>query len=87
VGHPYEYIIFPRAHKTLVRSSVDAIFFMAFLAHVLHTWHKHKRAMALAQTLLHEKTISIRQCAPLQEWEKQIEFTLRICLFYCGKCT
>jgi len=66
VGLPFKYIILPRAHKTLARSSIDAIFFMAFLTHVFCTCHKHNSIMALGQTLLHGKTISIKQCAPLQ---------------------
>jgi hypothetical protein len=87
VGHPFEYIILPRAHKTLVRSSIDAIFFTTFSTHVLRTCHKHKSTLALGQTLLHGKTISIRQCAPLQQWKKKTKFTLNICLFYCEDCT
>jgi hypothetical protein len=61
VGHPCEYIIFPRAHKTLVHSFANAIVFMTFSNHDLHTWHKDNNTMALGQTLLHEKMVSIKQ--------------------------
>jgi hypothetical protein len=60
MGHPCEYIILPRAHKTFAHSFVDPIFFITFLAHVLCTCHEHKKNFALGQMLLHGKKISIR---------------------------
>ncbi len=64
VGHPCEYIILPREHKTLTRSSIDVVFFMTFSTHVFCACHKHKNTLIFGQTLLHGKTISIRQCVP-----------------------
>jgi hypothetical protein len=58
-GQAHEYIIWPKVDNTFVRSSVVGIFFKAFFAHVLHTCHKHKKTLALGQTLLHGKTTSI----------------------------
>jgi hypothetical protein len=87
VGHPCECIILHRAHKTLVVSFANVIFFMTFSTHAFHRCPKRKSTQAFGQALLHGKFFSIRKCAPLQQWQKQIKFTLRICLFYCGECT
>jgi len=55
MGHPFEYIVLPRAHKTFACSFVNLICFTTFSAHVLHTCHKHKNIFSLDQMLLHEK--------------------------------
>jgi hypothetical protein len=58
-GQALEYIICPKADNTFVQSSVVGIFFTSS-AHALHTCYKHKKTLALDQTLMHGKTSSIK---------------------------
>jgi len=55
MGHPYKYIILPKAHKTFAYFDANPMFFTIVLAHDLCTCHKHKKTFILGQMLLHGK--------------------------------